>query len=75
MARASKVRVAVEVRPGGLRSEVEVRGARVADLLRAMGYERGEAVVVRRGKVLTEVDGLAEGDELVVYEVISGGAS
>jgi len=45
----------------------------VAELLRSLGYRPGTAVVVRRGEVLTEDEEVEEGDELVIYEAISGG--
>lgn len=68
------VKVRVKVRPGGSTREVELEGRpRVRELVKALGYREEEAVVVRGGTVLTEDEALADGDEVEVYEAISGG--
>ncbi len=48
-------------------------GIRVIDVLRELGLLENEYVVVRRGKVVAEDEELADGDELVLYPVVSGG--
>ena len=48
-------------------------GIRVRDVLRELGLLENEYVVVRRGKVVAEDEELSDGDELVLYPVVSGG--
>jgi sulfur carrier protein len=48
-------------------------GATVADALHAAGLLASEYVVTRNGKVITEDEEVADGDELVLYPVVSGG--
>ncbi len=68
------IRLRVRVRPGGAVRDVELKGkAKVRDLLRLLGYSEESAVVVREGVVLTEDEALMDGDEVEVYEAISGG--
>ena len=67
--------MAVKVRIlGDGEKEVAYReGMRVVDVLRELGLLENEYVVVRRGKVVAEDEELADGDELVLYPVVSGG--
>ena len=59
---------------GNGEKEVAYReGIRVIDVLRELGLLENEYVVVRRGKVVAEDEELADGDELVLYPVVSGG--
>ena len=66
-------RVRLNILGSGVR-EVEVaEGARVADVLRAAGLLSTEYVVVKGGRVVAEDEPVADGDELVLYPVVSGG--
>lgn len=67
--------MAIRVRVlGDGEKEVAYReGLRVVDVLRELGLLENEYVVVRRGKVVAEDEELADGDELVLYPVVSGG--
>jgi len=67
--------LAIRVRVlGDGEKEVAYReGLRVVDVLRELGLLENEYVVVRRGKVVAEDEELADGDELVLYPVVSGG--
>jgi sulfur carrier protein len=51
----------------------EVEAATVAELLRGLGLHRDAHLVVRREEILTGDVRLAEGDEVEVLPVISGG--
>ena len=52
----------------------EVDAPTVGDLLRALGLLRDAHLVVRGEDILTSDVRLAEGDELEVWPVISGGS-
>jgi sulfur carrier protein len=52
----------------------EVDARTVGDLLRALGLLRDAHLVVRGEDILTSDMRLAEGDELEVWPVISGGS-
>jgi sulfur carrier protein len=53
---------------------VELReGATVADALHAAGLLTSEYVITRGGRVIAEDEKLSDGDELVLYPVVSGG--
>jgi sulfur carrier protein len=67
--------MAIKVRIlGDGEKQVEYReGIRVVDVLRELGLLENEYVVVRRGKVVAEDTVLEDGDELVLYPVVSGG--
>ncbi|BEP18432.1 MoaD/ThiS family protein [Pyrofollis japonicus] len=67
--------MAIKVRIlGDGEKQVEYReGVRVVDVLRELGLLENEYVVVRRGKVVAEDTVLEDGDELVLYPVVSGG--
>lgn len=52
----------------------EVDARTVADLLKALGLLRDAHLVVRGEDILTSDMRLAEGDELEVWPVISGGS-
>jgi sulfur carrier protein len=53
---------------------VEYRpGMRVADVLRELGLLSNEYVVARNGRVVAEDEPVEDGDELVLYPVVSGG--
>lgn len=59
---------------GGATRELEYReGLRVIDVLKAMGLLSNEYVVVRNGRVVAEDEVLEDGDELVLFPVVSGG--
>lgn len=49
------------------------RVVRIRYLLRDLGYEPCEVVVVKGGKPVTEDDVVIDGDEIELYEVISTG--
>ncbi len=53
---------------------VEYRpGMRVIDVLRELGLLSNEYVVSRNGRVVAEDEEVSDGDELVLYPVVSGG--
>ena len=53
---------------------VEYRpGMRVVDVLRSLGLLSNEYVVTRGGRVVAEDEPVRDGDELVLYPVVSGG--
>ncbi len=67
---AMKVKVVV----GREEREVEVeRGARVADLLKALGINREEVIVKLGDAVVTEEEVLEDGSVVELIRVISGG--
>lgn len=71
--RAGMARVKIRVLGDG-EKVVEVRdGATVADALHAAGLLATEYVVTRSGRVVAEDEPVADGDELVLYPVVSGG--
>jgi len=47
--------------------------ATVSEALHKAGLLVTEYVVMRRGKVIAEDEELADGDELILYPVVSGG--
>ena len=47
--------------------------ATVSEALHKAGLLATEYVVTRRGKVIAEDEKLADGDELILYPVVSGG--
>ncbi|KSW12633.1 thiamine biosynthesis protein ThiS [Pyrodictium occultum] len=49
------------------------RGMTVGDVLRELGLLSNEYVVARRGRVVTEDEHVEDGDELILYPVVSGG--
>lgn len=65
--------VKVRILGDGEREVAYREGIRVIDVLRELGLLENEYVVVRRGKVVAEDEELADGDELVLYPVVSGG--
>ena len=48
-------------------------GMRVVDVLRELGLLSNEYVVARNGRVVAEDEPVDDGDELVLYPVVSGG--
>ncbi len=59
---------------GGETRVVEYReGMTVADVLREAGLLATEYVVARNGKLAAEDEPVEDGDELVLYPVVSGG--
>jgi len=46
---------------------------RVKDVLKKLKLSSEEYVVVKSGNVVTEEDGVSDGDELILYPVVSGG--
>lgn len=48
-------------------------GMRVIDVLRELGLLSNEYVVSRNGRVVAEDEPVEDGDELVLYPVVSGG--
>ena len=67
-------RVRVRLVPDGVVREVEVpEGARVRDVLRALGLEEGSHVVMVGGRPVPEDEALPGGGEVVVVRVLSGG--
>ncbi len=54
--------------------EIEYRnGMRVSDVFKKLGLLSTEYVAVRNGEVLIEDEKVNDGDELVLYAVVSGG--
>ncbi len=48
-------------------------GMTVADVLRELGLLSTEYVVARNGRVVAEDEPVEDGDELLLYPVVSGG--
>ncbi len=53
--------------------EVDVDGITVGELLKKLGLLVEEYVVVKNNQVVTEDDIVRDGDEIVLYPVVSGG--
>ena len=53
--------------------EVDVDGITVGELLKKLGLLVEEYVVVKNNQVVTEDDIVCDGDEIVLYPVVSGG--
>jgi sulfur carrier protein len=59
---------------GGPTREVGYReGMKVIDVLRSIGVMSSEYVVVKNGRIVAEDEPIEDGDELVLYPVVSGG--
>ncbi len=58
---------------GSFVKEVDVRKIRIKELLEKLGILIEEYVVVKNGEVTTEDDIVEDGDEIVLYPVVSGG--
>lgn len=58
---------------GSFVKEVNVRKTRIKELLEKLGILTEEYVVVKNGEVTTEDDIVEDGDEIVLYPVVSGG--
>ncbi len=59
---------------GGPTREVDYReGMKVIDVLRSIGVMSSEYVVVKNGRIVAEDEPIEDGDELVLYPVVSGG--
>jgi sulfur carrier protein len=68
-----RVKVRVKILGNGER-EIEVpEGATVETVLRRMGLLSTEYVVVKSGRVIAEDEAVSDGDELILYPVVSGG--
>ncbi|BES82432.1 MoaD/ThiS family protein [Pyrodictium abyssi] len=68
--------MAIRVKVIGSPSEklVEHReGMTVGDVLRELGLLSSEYVVARNGRVVAEDEPVEDGDEIVLYPVVSGG--
>ena len=68
---------AVRVRrvPSGREEVVKFDGEKlkVGDLLELMGLKRESVIVTRGGKIVPEEESVGDGEELVIYDVVSGG--
>ncbi len=58
---------------GSFVKEVNARKIRIKELLEKLGILIEEYVVVKNGEVTTEDDTVEDGDEIVLYPVVSGG--
>ncbi len=60
---------------GGREYVIDTEGSdlRVKELMRRLGLNTEEYVVTKSGEVITEEDVVRDGDELVLYPVVSGG--
>ncbi|MEM2854712.1 MAG: MoaD/ThiS family protein [Desulfurococcaceae archaeon] len=70
---AGGIRVRVREFGGGVR-EVSLRhGVSVSELIKSLGYIIEEYVVTVNGTIVTEDYLVNDGDEVVIYPVVSGG--
>lgn len=67
------VRVRARLLPENRVVELELVDDTVAELLRRLGLGREGGVVARAGRPLLEEERLADGEEVTVYRVVSGG--
>jgi len=51
----------------------ESSNVKVKDVLKKLKLSSEEYVVVKSGSVVTEEDSVSDGDELILYPVVSGG--
>jgi len=68
--------MAIRVRVIGSPSEKLVKhreGMTVSDVLRELGLLSSEYIVARNGRIVTEDELVEDGDEIVLYPVVSGG--
>jgi len=61
--------------PSGREKTIDFEGEkiRVDSLLKLMGLKRESVLVVKREKLLPEESYVEDGDELTIYDVVSGG--
>ena len=55
------------------RVECEGSEVKVKDILKKLRLSSEEYVIVKSGNVITEEDYVSDGDELILYPVVSGG--
>jgi len=55
------------------RVECEGNEVKVKDILKKLRLSSEEYVIVKSGNVITEEDYVSDGDELILYPVVSGG--
>jgi len=67
------VAVRVRILGDGERLVEHRPGMTVGDVLRELGLLSDEYVVSRNGRVVAEDEAVEDGDELVLYPVVSGG--
>ena len=53
--------------------EVNVKKVKVKELLSMLGLLSEEYIVVKGNEVITDEDEVVDGDEIVLYPVVSGG--
>ncbi len=49
------------------------RGLTIREVLESLGLLSNEYVVARNGEIVAEDEGVSDGDEIVLYPVVSGG--
>ncbi|MCD6340388.1 MAG: MoaD/ThiS family protein [Desulfurococcales archaeon] len=66
--------VKLKLYPSGEERSVDVSGVlTVGDILKMLGLDPSDYVVVKNGEVVTEDDVVSNGDVIEVYRVVSGG--
>ncbi len=51
----------------------DVAGKAIEEILRGLGLNTEEYIVSRNGRVVTADEKISEGDEIILYPVVSGG--
>jgi len=57
----------------GLYREIDVSRIKVKDLIKELGLSIEGYITVKKGLVITEEDVVENGDEIILYPVVSGG--
>lgn len=63
----------VKLMPENRVMELDLRKARVREILRTVGLPQEMAVVLRNGRIVTGEEMVEEGDDIVVMRAVSGG--
>jgi len=53
--------------------EVDSKEATIGEILRKLGFSTEEYIAVVNGVVVTEFEKVREGDEIILFPVVSGG--
>lgn len=51
----------------------DASGKRIGEVLKSLGLNTEEYIVVRNGRVVTIDEEVSNGDEIILYPVVSGG--
>ena len=65
--------ITVKTVDGTRKWSIEVDRAKIRDVLSKIGLLSEEYIVVKNGKVVTPDDEVVDGDEIILYPVVSGG--